>query len=177
MTEPADARADSCTVTRVCSPRSQRPAQDPDDVRRPMELPAKEALLDAAGRARLLYPGPVGELLHQELVSWLQFGHLLGSALIFRVVDELNQAPDPASPASPTRSDGAPVVSTVGPVAQATWTRAGDGGAANANSGAGPRTSWRCHTVDASSAARKASSVRPRGFDAHRTPGGGTGSP
>jgi hypothetical protein len=145
MTEPADARADSCTVTRVCSPRSQRPAQDPDDVRRPMELPAKEALLDAAGRAR--------------------------------VVDELNQAPDPASPASPTRSDGAPVVSTVGPVAQATWTRAGDGGAANANSGAGPRTSWRCHTVDASSAARKASSVRPRGFDAHRTPGGGTGSP
>jgi hypothetical protein len=37
----------------------------------------------------------VGELLHQELVSWLQFGHLLGSALIFRVADELLGAASP----------------------------------------------------------------------------------
>ena len=68
-----------------------------------MELPTKEALLEAAERARLLYPGPVGELLRQELVSWLQFGHLLGSALIFRVVDELNHAslPDGATPGPP----------------------------------------------------------------------------
>lgn len=54
-----------------------------------MELPTKEVLLEAARRAQLLYPGPVGELLHQELVSWLQFGHLLGSTLIFRVANEL----------------------------------------------------------------------------------------
>lgn len=98
----------SCTLTHTCTPRTQRAAEDPDDVHRPMELPTKEALLDAAKRAQLLYPGPVGELLHQELVSWLQFGHLLGSALIFRVVDELNQARDPSSTSPPTRADGAP---------------------------------------------------------------------
>lgn len=68
-----------------------------------MELPSKEVLLDAARRAQLLYPGPVGELLHQELVSWLQFGHLLGSSLIFRVADELIQTPDPPDS---SRSDG-----------------------------------------------------------------------
>ncbi len=68
-----------------------------------MELPSKEVLLDAARRAQLVYPGPVGELLHQELVSWLQFGHLLGSSLIFRVADELIQTPDPPDS---SRSDG-----------------------------------------------------------------------
>jgi len=79
---------------------------------RSMELPSKEILLDAAERARLRYPGPVGELLHQELVSWLQFGHFLGSTLIFRVAEEL--IADPAardrSPTSQrsTRRAGAP---------------------------------------------------------------------
>jgi hypothetical protein len=63
-----------------------------------MELPSRELLLDAARRARLLYPGPVGEMLHQELVSWLQFGHLLGSALIFKVADELIHTPYPPVP-------------------------------------------------------------------------------
>ena len=63
-----------------------------------MELSTKEVLLVAARRAQLLYPGPVGELLRQELVSWLQFGHLLGSALIFRVAEELVHAPNPPEP-------------------------------------------------------------------------------
>ena len=76
---------------------------DPASVQRPMELPTKEVLLDAARRAQLLYPGPVGELLHQELVSWMQFGHLLGSALIVRIADELIHAPDPAVPEEPDR--------------------------------------------------------------------------
>jgi hypothetical protein len=31
-------------------------------------------------------------------VSWLQFGHLLGSALIFRIADELIHTPYPAAP-------------------------------------------------------------------------------
>ncbi len=81
---------------------SRHGSPDPGSAQ-PMELSAKEVLLLASRRAQLLYPGPVGELLHQELVSWLQFGHLLGSALIFRVAEELVQAPIPTEP---DRSDG-----------------------------------------------------------------------
>ncbi len=54
-----------------------------------MDTPTKEQLRHAADRARQLYPGPVGELLHQELLSWMVFGHQLGSTLIMRVADEL----------------------------------------------------------------------------------------
>jgi len=35
------------------------------------------------------YPGAVGELLSQELLSWMVFGHQLGSDLIMRVADDL----------------------------------------------------------------------------------------
>lgn len=66
----------------------------PSDEQRLMAPSCKEELLDAAGRARRLYPGPVGELLHQELLSWLQFGHMLGSDLILRVAEELNTTPE-----------------------------------------------------------------------------------
>ena len=34
-------------------------------------------------------PGAVGELLSQELLSWMVFGHQLGSNLIMRVADNL----------------------------------------------------------------------------------------
>ena len=65
------------------------PLLDPDRAHRTMDLERKEELLAAAKQARQAYPGPVGELLHQELVSWIQFGHMLGSELIFRVASEI----------------------------------------------------------------------------------------
>ena len=41
------------------------------------------------GGPRNRYPGAIGELLSQELLSWMVFGHLLGSDLIMRVADDL----------------------------------------------------------------------------------------
>jgi hypothetical protein len=54
-----------------------------------MDSETKEWLLAAARCAELRYPGAIGELLSQELLSWMVFGHQLGSDLIMRVVDDL----------------------------------------------------------------------------------------
>jgi hypothetical protein len=54
-----------------------------------MDSETKEWLLAAARRAELRFPGAVGELLSQELLSWMVFGHQLGSNLIMRVADDL----------------------------------------------------------------------------------------
>ena len=45
------------------------------------------------GAARL-YPGPVGELLSRELLTWEEFGYRLGgSQLVMRLVDHVLKAP------------------------------------------------------------------------------------
>lgn len=54
-----------------------------------MDHDTKERLRRAAEAARRRHPGPVGELLHQELLSWMIFGRYLGSSLIIRVADDL----------------------------------------------------------------------------------------
>ncbi len=54
-----------------------------------MDSETKEWLLAAARRAELRYPGAVGELLSQELLSWMVFGHQLGSGLIMQVASDL----------------------------------------------------------------------------------------
>lgn len=54
-----------------------------------MDAETKEWLFAAARRATHRYPGPVGELLSQELLSWMVFGYQLGSDLIMRVADDL----------------------------------------------------------------------------------------
>lgn len=60
-----------------------------------MDSETKHRLFTAAELARLHYPGAVGELLHQELLSWMVFGHHLGSTLIMRVADQVITAPAP----------------------------------------------------------------------------------
>lgn len=57
---------------------------------------------EAAVRAAQVYPGPVGELLSRELLSWEQFGYRLGSrTAIMQIVDQvLNEC---ASLSTPTR--------------------------------------------------------------------------
>ena len=51
--------------------------------------------LRAAGfRATRLYPGPVGELLSRELLTWEEFGYRLGGhRLIMRLVDHVLTTP------------------------------------------------------------------------------------
>jgi len=74
-----------------------------------MDSDTKQWLYAAARRATQRYPGPIGELLGQELLSWMVFGHQLGSDLIMRVASEL-LVEDPAgtpehaatSPAGPS---------------------------------------------------------------------------
>jgi hypothetical protein len=47
----------------------------------------------AAFRATKVYPGPVGELLSRELLSWEEFGYRLGSrGLVMGIVDEIMTA-------------------------------------------------------------------------------------
>ncbi|HEY1967509.1 MAG TPA: hypothetical protein VGH89_06155 [Pseudonocardia sp.] len=49
----------------------------------------------AALRAKRVYPGPVGELLSRELLSWEEFGYRLGSrTMIMGIVDEVLNRPD-----------------------------------------------------------------------------------
>ncbi len=47
----------------------------------------------AAFRATRVYPGPVGELLSRELLSWEEFGYRLGSrGLVMGIVDAIMTA-------------------------------------------------------------------------------------
>jgi hypothetical protein len=54
-----------------------------------MDSPTKQLLLEAGQAAKVMHPGAVGELLSQELFSWMVFGHRLGSNLIMRVAAEV----------------------------------------------------------------------------------------
>lgn len=63
-------------------------------VEEPQTKPIERSQLRAAaGRARLLYPGPVGEMVAMELNSWEQVGFRYGNhSLISRLVEFLNTA-------------------------------------------------------------------------------------
>jgi hypothetical protein len=83
---------------RVCSHEIVRPSGAAEDVPqreyvgdrpRMMCVDTKDWLRAAANRARVRYPGAVGEMLSQELLSWMVFGRLLGSDLIMRVADAI----------------------------------------------------------------------------------------
>jgi hypothetical protein len=56
----------------------------------PMNHHEKMRLRAAGFRATRLYPGPVGELVARELMTWEEFGYRLGgSQLIMRLVDHV----------------------------------------------------------------------------------------
>jgi len=60
----------------------------------PMDHHEKMRLRAAAFRVTRLYPGPVGELLSRELLTWEEFGYRLGgSQLVMRLVDHVLKAP------------------------------------------------------------------------------------
>lgn len=98
MSARADVQArDKCATTMaaahdIWSAPPVRPDPGQEEGRQPrvgdqMSSSTKGRVLSAANRAHAVYPGPVGELLAQELRSWLIFGRFLGSDLIMRIVD------------------------------------------------------------------------------------------
>jgi hypothetical protein len=59
-----------------------------------MDHPQKMRMRDAAVQATCLYPGPAGEMLVRELLTWEEFGYRLGGhQLIMRLVDHLLTTP------------------------------------------------------------------------------------
>ena len=60
----------------------------------PMDHHEKMRLRAAAFRVTRLYPGPAGEVLSRELLTWEEFGYRLGgSSLVMRLVDQVLKAP------------------------------------------------------------------------------------
>lgn len=58
----------------------------------PARMAAHEAnrIRAAAFRAKNLYPGPVGELINRELLTWEEFGFRVGDhSLVRRLVDDV----------------------------------------------------------------------------------------
>lgn len=69
----------------------------PGDAAQHMEFSEKARIRAAAGRARLLHPGPVGEVLAVELLSWEETGlRLSNGGRMHRLVEHLMAAALPA---------------------------------------------------------------------------------
>jgi hypothetical protein len=61
-----------------------------------MALYEKNRMRAAAQRATRLYPGPVGEVLAKEIMTWENFGYRLGGTkLVMRLCDEVLRSPLP----------------------------------------------------------------------------------
>lgn len=69
----------------------------PGDAAQHMEWGERARIRLAAGRARLLHPGVVGEVLAAELLSWEEMGWRLGTGgHMVRLVEHLMATPLPA---------------------------------------------------------------------------------
>lgn len=58
----------------------------------PMDREYKMRVRAASFRVIQLYPGPIGEYLSRELMSWEDFGYRLGTggnAMIYRIVEDI----------------------------------------------------------------------------------------
>lgn len=65
---------------------STAPSNAPDLMNRDEKMRVRAA----AFRATRLYPGPVGELVSRELMTWEEFGYRLGGEqLVYRLVDHI----------------------------------------------------------------------------------------
>jgi hypothetical protein len=90
----------SLTAPEVCDMADSAPAV--------MDHHEKMKIRAAAFRATRLYPGPVGELLSRELLSFEEFGYRLAKdGLVMRLVDHIMKA---------TIETKTPVASTTGPL-------------------------------------------------------------
>lgn len=113
--QEAPTRSSTCRAARAHPDLCGRPVNaaqgtHPGPVR--IDSATKQRMSAAAKRARIRYPGAVGELLSQELLSWMVFGHPLGSSLIMRVVDEILLDEPAALPDRPEAAAGTDLGST-----------------------------------------------------------------
>ncbi len=68
-----------------------------------MDHRSRTRLRAAVFRARQVYPGPVGELIARELLSWDEFGHRLGGTQkSMTLVEHVLRTPA-AGPSTPPR--------------------------------------------------------------------------
>ena len=76
--------------------------EPPPDVPIPvMTYDERQRFRAAAFRATRLYPGPIGEMLSRELISWEEFGFRFGSGALLRgVVEEIMNASMPKAEAA-----------------------------------------------------------------------------
>jgi hypothetical protein len=75
---------------------AQPPPPTEGDAPRTMTLPERNELIRAANRARIVYPGAVGELIHRELEAAQNFGYLLvNGSLLRRLVAQVMEADGP----------------------------------------------------------------------------------
>ena len=72
-----------------------------------MDHRSRTRLRAAVFRARHVYPGPVGELIARELLSWDEFGHRLGgNQMIMTLAEHVLWAP--AAGPLPRHADAVP---------------------------------------------------------------------
>lgn len=84
-----DSDSDSVVGTDLPGTAAVDPAGD-----RPAVDDGLAPLLTAAERAHVLYPGPVGELIHREIHAYLEIGHRFGgNTLVSRLAEQLLAAP------------------------------------------------------------------------------------
>ena len=79
----------------VPPPQAQDGVGDTAATRAPVRMAPEEKmrLRAAAFRVTRVYPGPVGELVSRELLTWEEFGYRLGGEqLIYRLVDHIMAA-------------------------------------------------------------------------------------
>lgn len=81
------------------------PAPDASPV--PMTFPEKTNLRNAAHWAKQVYPGPVGDLISQELLSWEDLGYRFGGdSSVARLVDHVLKQPRPQAAGDQERAAG-----------------------------------------------------------------------
>lgn len=69
----------------------------------PMDHHDRMALRNAAFRATRVYPGPVGELVSRELLTWEEFGYRLGGdKLVMRLMKQIQEMEIPKNDSTTT---------------------------------------------------------------------------
>ena len=81
----------------ICIPARETRTGEDDSPRMPRQDHHERMRLRAAAfRALKVYPGPVGQLLSAELLSWEDFGYRLGSkSLVMSIVADVMARPVP----------------------------------------------------------------------------------
>jgi len=62
-----------------------------------MHLPERSRARGAANKAKRLYPGPPGEVLAREILTWEEMGWRLGPGLVAKLINHIYEQPEAAA--------------------------------------------------------------------------------